>query len=137
MLRALNFGNWVGRQVVTPEFMEQTGISAEQSAKLKEIMLQREQEQKKLQEEINALALQQAQLARGLLSRPNIEVDELMDLIDKIGGLRTEQAKVNTRILIDIHEVLNSEQRQKASLIIAQEGRKRRLERQQRRDPVR
>ena len=38
MSRSLNYGNWVGKQVMNPEFMEKVGIQSEQAQKLKEEM---------------------------------------------------------------------------------------------------
>lgn len=131
--RSINYGNWVGRRVMTKEFIEQVGITEGQAAKLKECMEDSEARQKALEEEINKLAMEQAQLARTILNEPGADTAELMEIIEKIGKLRTEQAKSNTRILINIRDTLTEEQRKKASETIAEEGRKRMTERQQRR----
>lgn len=132
-MRSMNYGNWVGRRVMSAEFIDKVGITEEQVAKLKASMEEVEKKQKGLEAEINKLSIAQAQLAKKILNEPGADAAEIMAIIEKIGQLRTEQAKTNTRILINIRDTLTEEQRKTASETIAEEGRKRMQERQQRR----
>lgn len=131
-MRAINYGNWVGRRVMTKEFIEKAGINEEQAAALKAATEEIEKRQKALDEEIKALSIEQARIAKKILNEPGAEADEIMAIIEKIGKLRTEQAKANTRILLKIRDTLTEEQRKKVSETIAEEGRRRLNERQQR-----
>jgi len=132
--RSLNYGNWVGKRMLTKEFMEQVGIQGEQAKKLKQDLDAIEAQNRTIDEQINAAALQQAEIAKKVLAEPGANVDELMKMIEGIGKLRTEQAKLTTRILVVIRDSLTSEQRVKANAIIAAEGKKRMQERATRRE---
>lgn len=127
--RSLNYGNWVGKRVMTQEFMEQVGLQGEQAKKLKEALEALEVKQRKLDETINQAALQQAEIAKKVLSEPGASVDEVMKIIETIGKLRTEQAKLSTQMLVAIRDSLTAEQREKANAIIVAEGQKRMRER--------
>ena len=127
--RNLNYGNWVGKRVLTKEFIEQVGISPEQAAKLKETLDALDARATKLDEEINQAALEQAKIAKQALSEPGASMDEVMQKIEQIGKMRTEQAKLTTLVLVAIRDNLTDEQRKKANEIIASEGKKRMQER--------
>ena len=132
--RSLNYGNWVGKRVMTQEFMEQVGIQGEQAKKLKEALEAIEGKLRTLDETINQAALQQAEIAKKVLSEPGASVDEVMKIIENIGKLRTEQAKLSTQMLVVIRDSLTAEQREKANAIIVAEGHKRMKERATRRE---
>jgi len=132
--RSLNYGNWVGKRVMTQEFMEQVGIQGEQAKKLKESLEVLEGKLRTLDETINQAALQQAEIAKKVLSEPGASVDEVMKIIENIGKLRTEQAKLSTQMLVVIRDSLTAEQREKANAIIVAEGQKRMKERAARRE---
>ena len=64
MSRSLNYGNWVGKQIMNPEFMEKVGIQDEQAQKLKTEMDKIDTRLKMLDDTINTAALQQAEIAK-------------------------------------------------------------------------
>ena len=136
--RSLNRGNWVGKRVLTKEFMEKVGIQAEQAAKIKAEIEVIDAKDSKLDEAINKAALEQAEIAKKVLSEPGANTDEIMKIIERIGQFRTEQAKLATQRLVVIRDNLTAEQREKASEILGGEGKKRleeraaRLEREER-----
>jgi seryl-tRNA synthetase len=132
--RSLNYGNWVGRHIMNKEFMDQVGIADEQAKKIKEEMEKIDARLRELDETINQSALQQAEIAKKILAEPGANVDEIMKMIERIGQLRTEQAKLSTQILVVIRDNLTAEQRKKAQALIAAEGQKRFTERMARRE---
>ena len=134
MGRTPNYGNWVGKQVMNPEFMEKVDIQAEQAQKLKAEIDKIETRLKALDEEINKAALQQADIARKVLAEPGTSAEEIMKLIERIGAMRTEQAKLSTQILMVIRDNLTEEQRKKAHELITAEGQRRFKERLARRE---
>jgi Spy/CpxP family protein refolding chaperone len=132
--RNLKYGNWVGKRVLTKEFMEQVGIGEEQAKKLKEELDKLDARSGKLEEEINTAALEQAEIAKKVLAEPGANTDEVMKKIEHIGKLRTEQAKLTTLVLVAIRDNLTEEQRKKANELITAEGKKRMQERMLRRE---
>jgi hypothetical protein len=132
--RSLNDGNWVGKQVMNPEFMEKVGIHSGQAQKFKEEMEKIDARLKTLDEEIYAAALQQANIAKKVLAEPGRSTEELMSLVERIGAMRTEQAKLSTQILVVIRDNLTEAQRAKAHELITAEGRRRLKERMERRE---
>ena len=127
--RNLNYGNWVGKRVLTKEFMEKVGIKDEQAAKIKAEFAAIDAQSNKLDEEINKAAQEQALIAKKVLSEPGAKTDEIMKIIERIGQYRTEQAKLATQRLVVIRDNLTKEQREKASEILTIEGKKRLEER--------
>lgn len=125
--RTLNRGNWVGKRVLTKEFMEKVGIQGEQAEKIKTELSALEAKSLKLEESINQEALKQAELAKKVLDEPGASVDEIMRIIERIGQHRTEQAKLAMRLMLVIRDNLTADQRKKASELLAFEG-KRRIE---------
>ena len=125
--RTINRNNWIGKRVLTKEFMEQVGLQNAQAEKLKADLEAIHAKSQKLEESINRDALQQAEVAKKVLSEPGANTDELMGIIERIGQSRTEQAKLATRQLIVIRDSLTAEQRAKATDIFTAEG-KRRME---------
>lgn len=134
MSRTLNYGNWVGKQIMNPEFMEKVGIQAEQAHKLKVEVDRIDARLKTLDDEIHAAALQQADIAKKVLAEPGTSAEEIMKLIEHIGAMRTEQAKLSTQILVVIRDSLTEVQRKKAHELITAEGQRRLKERMARRE---
>lgn len=127
--RSLNHGNWVGKRVLSKEFMEKVGIQGEQAAKLKADLEAIDVKALKLDEEINQAAVEQAEIAKKVLAEPGASADEIMKIIERIGQYRTDQAKLATQRLVVIRDSLTAEQRQKASEILNAESKKRLEER--------
>lgn len=121
---SLNRGNWIGRRVMTPEFMEKVGIKGEQAAKLKAELDVLDRQTAKLDAEITQAALEQAELAKKVLSEPGANTDGLMKMVERIGNCRTEQAKLATRRLVVMRDNLTAEQREKASAMLNEEQKK-------------
>jgi hypothetical protein len=132
-VRSMNYGNWVGRKVMTKEFIDKVGINDEQAANLKAAMEKIEKKLKEVDSEISKLSIEQARLAKKILNEPGADATEIMEIIEKIGVLRTEQAKANTQILISIRDTLTEDQRKIANETIAEEGHRRMIERRMRR----
>ncbi len=135
-VRSINYGNWVGRKVMTKEFIDKVGINDEQAANLKAAMEKIEKKLKEVDNEISKLSIEQARLAKKILNEPGADATEIIEIIEKIGVLRTEQAKANTQILISIRDTLTEDQRKIANETIAEEGRRRMIERRMRRQRV-
>ena len=125
-------GNWVGKRIMTPEFLDKIGVTGEQAAKLKAKSDEIEKQSQKVEEEITKAAMEQAEIAKKVLAEPGASTDEMMALIEKIGKLRTEQAKLATQRLIIMRDNLTTEQRQKASEALNVEQKKWREEREAR-----
>jgi hypothetical protein len=123
--RSLNHGNWVGKRVLTPEFMEKVGIRGDQAAKLKAEMDALDAKSGQLDEVINKAAAEQAEVAKKVLAEPGAKTDEIMKMIERIGQYRIEQAKLATQRLVVIRDTLTPEQRQKASELLNVEGKRR------------
>ena len=138
--RSLNYGNWVGRHITNKEFLDKVGIGEEQGKKIKDEMEKIDTRLKELDAEISQAAIQQAEIAKKVLSEPGASIDEVMKIIERIGQLRTDQAKLSTQILVVVRDNLTDEQRKKAQELIAAEGQKRfaeRTARREREDPPR
>ncbi len=129
LTRTLNHGNWVGKRVLTKEFLQKVGIEGEQAAKLKAELEDLDVKALKLDEVIKQAAFEQAEIAKKVLSEPGASVDEIMKIIERIGQYRTDQAKLATQRLVVIRDNLTAEQRQKASEILSEESKKRMEER--------
>jgi len=127
--RTINRNNWIGKRVLTKAFMEQVGLQNAQAEKLKADLEALHAKSQKLEELINQTALQQAELAKAVLSEPGANTDELMGIIERIGQFRIEQAKLATQQLIVIRDSLTADQREKAKEIITAEGKRRMAER--------
>ena len=128
----LGRGNWVGKRIMTQEFLDKIGVQGEQAAKLKTQVEQLDKQSQKVEEEITKAAMDQAEIAKKVLSEPGADTEEMMRFIEKIGKLRTEQAKLATRRLIVMRDNLTPEQREKASAVLTEEQKKWREEREAR-----
>jgi hypothetical protein len=117
-------GNWMSKRLMSKEFMEKVGIQGEQAEKLKAALEEIDRQSTQLEKEINQSALRQAAIAKEVLSQPNASVDEIMKIIEHIGALRVEQAKLATRRLVVIRDNLTAEQRKKASEFLSDEKKK-------------
>ncbi len=120
----INRGNWIGRRVLSQEFMDKVGIKGEQAAQLKRELEAIDKLSQALDEEIGKAALEQAEIAKKVLSEAGANTDEMMQIIERIGKSRTEQAKLATKRLIVIRDTLTATQREKASAILNEEQKK-------------
>lgn len=113
--------NWVGRRVTSPEVMEKVGIQGEQAAKLKTELDSLDKQSQKLDDDIQKAAQDQAEVAKKVLSEPGANDEQLMQQVERIGKMRTEQAKLATKRLIVIRDNLTPEQREKVSRLMGEE----------------
>ncbi len=104
-------GFWLERKVTNPEFMKKLGITEEQSTKLREAWKLIQDESSKIEEEIHLLARQQAEHLKKALAEEGSDTSSVMEVIEKIGKLRTEQAKLAMKRVILIRDHLTPEQR--------------------------
>lgn len=129
---AMGRGNWVGKRIMTPEFMNKIGVQGEQATKIKTQLDQLDKQTQSVENEITKSAMEQAEIAKKVLAEPGADTEEMMQLIEKIGKLRTEQAKLATKRLIIMRDNLTPEQREKASAFLSEEQKKWREEREAR-----
>lgn len=125
-------GNWVGKRMMTPEFLEKIGVTGEQAANLRKQLETLDKQAQQVEEEITKAAMEQAEIAKKVLAEPGADTEEMMQLVEKIGRMRTEQAKLATRRLIIMRDNLTAEQRQKATAFLNDEQKKWREERETR-----
>jgi len=116
-----NNGFWLERKVMNPDFMKKLGISEEQSKSLRAAWKKITEQSQKLEEAIHLLARQQAELAKKVLSEPGSDTTELLNLVDKIGKLRIEQAKLAMQRVIIIRDHLTPEQRKQLSTMLEED----------------
>ncbi len=123
-------GQWIGRRLNHPEFIEKVGIKGEQAEKLKGSLEQIEKESQRLDEQIGQAAVQQAEVAKKVLAEPGADPEEMIKLVEKIGQMRTEQAKLATRRLVALRDHLTPEQRERAARVLADDQQRWREERE-------
>jgi len=90
------------------------GLDEETIAKLREETHALKDRQVELTVQIQKLSLKQADLMPKLMSAPDANADEIMNTIDAIGKLRTEQAKLMVQNLITVRKYLTPAQISKA-----------------------
>ncbi len=123
--RMLNRRNWVGKRVLSSDFQKQVGIESEQAQQIKAQLEPLAVEAQRLEDAITREAQQQAELAKQVLNQPGASAEEIMAIIERIGQYRTDQAKLATRQLIVIRDLLTEEQRSKAREILTNEAQRR------------
>jgi len=117
-------GFWLERKVTNPEFMKKIGITEEQATKLREAWKLIEEESSKIEDEIRLLARQQAEHVKKALSEEGSETSAIMDVIEKIGKLRIEQAKLAMKRVILIRDHLTPEQRKLLGKVVEEDQQK-------------
>ena len=124
-------GLWLERKVTNPEYMQKIGITEEQAKKLNVGWKKLEEQNKKLEEEIHLLARQQAELAKQVLCQSGCDTKNLMTLVERIGTLRIEQAKLAMQRVILIRDHLTPEQRTKLNDLLEDDQKKWRAAREE------
>ena len=117
-------GFWLERKVTNPEYMKKIGIQEEQAKNLKVAWKKIEEQNQKVEEEIHLLASQQAELAKQVLSQAGSDTKNLMTLVEKIGMLRIEQAKLAMQRVIVIRDHLTPDQRAKLNTFLEEDQKK-------------
>jgi len=117
-------GFWLERKVTNPEFMKKIGITEEQATKLKEAWKLIEEESSKIEDDIRLLARQQAEHVKKALSEEGSDTAAIMEVIEKIGKLRIEQAKLAMKRVILIRDHLTPEQRKLLGKIVEEDQQK-------------
>jgi hypothetical protein len=116
------------------EMADTLKLSAEQKDALKKAAKELSERQIKLNEELRVASLEQAALAAKVMADKDLATDDLMLLVDKIGALRTEQAKLQTERLLVIRDTLTAEQIRQAGEVSRQRIEQMRQRGQQRRN---
>lgn len=124
-------GFWLERKVTNPEYMKKIGIAEEQAENLKIAWKKLEEQNQKLEEEIHLLASRQAELAKQVLSQSGSDTKNLMALVEKIGMLRIEQAKLAMQRVIVIRDHLTPDQRTKLNALLEEDQKKWRTTREE------
>jgi len=124
--------NWIEIRIMQADFMEKAGITQDQAEKLKAALKELDDAAQKINEEIRTLSNQQADLMLKVLSEAGANADELTQLTEKIGKLRTDQALLVNKRLFLIRDNLTAEQRKKVGELL-QEERTNRMNRMQNR----
>lgn len=119
-----NNGFWLERKVTNPEYMKKIGITEDQAKNLKVSWKKIEEQNQKFDEEIHLLASQQAELAKKVLSQSGSDTKSLMTLVEKIGMLRIEQAKLAMQRVIVIRDHLTPAQRAKLNAFLEEDQKK-------------
>jgi len=104
-----------------PELVQKLGLSEKQVAGLKEGMFEMRKEQIRLQADLKLAALEQAKLVQD----PDASEADIMEAVEKTGGIRTEIAKLHMRRLIMVRKTLTAEQQEKVRAIVRRHIRKR------------
>ncbi|MEI6646255.1 MAG: hypothetical protein WCP12_09465 [bacterium] len=126
-----NNGFWLERKVTNPDYMKKIGVSEEQAKNLRASWKKIAEQNQKFEEEIHLLANQQAELAKQVLSQSGSDTKNLMALVEKIGVLRIEQAKLAMQRVIVIRDHLTPDQRTKLNVLLEEDQKKWRATREE------
>ncbi len=110
--------------MTNPEFMKKIGITEEQSKKLREAWKLIEKESSKIEDEIRLLARQQAEHVKKALAEEGSNTTAIMEIIEKIGKLRIDQAKLAMKRVIIIRDHLTPEQRKLLNKVVEEDQQK-------------
>ena len=111
--------------------MKKIGVSEEQAKNLRASWKKIAEQNQKFEEEIHLLANQQAELAKQVLSQSGSDTKNLMALVEKIGVLRIEQAKLAMQRVIVIRDHLTPDQRTKLNVLLEEDQKKWRATREE------
>lgn len=123
--------NWVGRLLSTDEFAKEVALTDEQKSAIKKAVEEIDTQSRSLQDQIGELARRQADLYSKTFFTADASAAEIYTIVEEIGKLRTEQAKLSVRQMVAIRDILTEEQRTKTSQYIREIGQKRLQERRQ------
>ncbi|MBQ7189775.1 MAG: hypothetical protein IJR99_10205 [Kiritimatiellae bacterium] len=126
--RSSHFANWVGKCVVSEQFIRDAEISAGQVQTLRDALEKISTRQQAIETNITQLAQRQGKLGEDILNRKGADPAPLFEIAEQIAKLRGEQAKLSLQTLIVIRETLTEEQRQKVSSLLREEGKRRQME---------
>lgn len=106
------------RVMEDPAMAETLKLTDEQKAAFKKENAALDERQAVVTEALRAAALEQAALATKVMADKQAPTDTLMALVEKIGGLKTDQAKIQTEKLLVIRTTLTDEQIRSASAVV-------------------
>jgi len=118
------------RLLESPEVRERLGLSEEQVEKIKKELLDIKMEMVELKAEMEKVGLEQAKA----MTSKEIDEDELMDLVEKAGKLRTKMAKLQIKKLVLFRKNIDPEKMQGMRDQLRERMRDRMKERDQDRD---
>jgi hypothetical protein len=107
-------GAMIMRMLTLPKILAEADISTEQADKLQAALKEVENKMIDLDAEIKKASLSQAEQMSKLLADTQSSPKELMATVEQIGGLRTDQAKLQIQRLVVIRENLTPDQIAKA-----------------------
>jgi len=93
-----------------PDAAEVVKLTDEQREGLKKGMAALDRRRSVVAEALRVASLEQAALAAKVMADKQAATNELMELVGKIGGLRTEQARIQTERLLVIRDTLSADQ---------------------------
>lgn len=114
----LDQGAMIVRMLSNPKFLAEVDISTEQATKLQSALKDVESKMIDLEAEIKKASLSQTEQMTKLLADTQSSPKELMATVEKIGGLRTEQAKLQIQRLVVVRENLTPDQIAKARTVM-------------------
>ncbi|GEM_PF-1386373 len=106
------------RIIDDPETAQVIKLTDEQKDVLKRGSQALDERQTGVSEALRIAALEQVALAAKVMADKQATTNELMELVAKIGGLRTEQARIQTEKLLLIRDTLSAEQIQGANAAV-------------------
>jgi Spy/CpxP family protein refolding chaperone len=96
----------MGHILSTPGAAEKVGLTPEQAERLRDSMLEARERQIDLRAAMEKAALRQARL----LVEEDVNEDEVMELVEQMGRIRTEMARIRMQQLLMMRRALSPEQ---------------------------
>lgn len=97
-----------------PEIAAKLGLTEEQVTKLKEKLLPLKQAEAKLSSEMETAAIEQARL----MTADKVSEADVMAAVEKVGGLRTQVAKVQAQKMLALRQGLTADQMKKIKEVL-------------------
>ena len=104
--------------LANPQLTAEIGVNADTVARLREDSSAIQVRRGELDARIQKLSLAQADHMAKVLMAPNASTNEVMSIIDEIGRLRTEQAKLTVQTLMVVRKYLTLDQIHKARVLM-------------------
>jgi hypothetical protein len=98
------------RHILTEKSIEEAQITPEQVQKLRNEFDMIDRQMTDIGMQIGEASKNQAEIAVRILTTPGGNADEMFKMTERIGRLRTEQAKLSVKVLLVIRDTLRPEQ---------------------------
>lgn len=116
-MRQVISSGWMLSTLTRPETAADLELTEEQVTSIQAEVEQMQQDQKTIQAELQASAMEQARLLTG----ETFDEEALMAVVEETGRLRTELAKLRIQPLLILRRTLTAEQIEKAHAIMAEQ----------------